>query len=273
MRRSKELGLTSLVLLGLLIGSGVAWAQEEAPEVEVVDTEQAEDTLFNFGYDILHHFFGWNLSALDGLFDCSLGDGEFTLTYGAPTADGSIPVDNLEDEVGVVTFPDRPEDQLAEGLEPAGAPAPYTGAEGECGLSGGDVTGPAGQVNHGMFMKLFNRLYQGSGRGCVARFIAQSELGKGDQQVGPEGDPDYTPIVGGETGVVDFESVEADCEHGNKKPEVAESEVQGNGRPEHAGKPEDAGKPDHAGKPEGTGKPDHAGKPDNPGRSAPGNDE
>ncbi len=188
MRKLNKLGLTSLVLLGLLIGSGVAWAQENPPEVEGVESDQASDTLFNFGYDILHHFFGWNLSALDGLFDCSLEDGEFTLTYGAPTDEGSIPVDNLEDEVGVVTFPDRPEDQLAEGLEPAGAPAPYTGADGECGLSGGDVTGPAGQVNHGMFMKLFNSLYEGQGRGCVVRFIAHSDLGKGDQQVGPEGD-------------------------------------------------------------------------------------
>ena len=149
-------------------------------------------------------------------------------------------MDNLENEVGVVTFPDRPADQLAEGLEPAGAPEPYTGAEGECGLSGGDVTGPAGQVNHGMFMKLFNRLYEGSSRGCVARSIAQSDLGKGDQQVGPEDDPGYAPIAGGETGEIDFESIEADCEHGKKKSDVTETEAQGNGRPDHADKPEGA---------------------------------
>jgi hypothetical protein len=267
MRRIKRLGLTALVLSTVLIGSGVAWAQDST-EVEV-EPEQTSDTMLNFGYDILHHFFGWNLSALDGVFDCSL-EGPYTLTYGVPTDDGWIPVDNLEDDAGVVMFPDRPQDELGDGLEAAGAPTPYSGADGECGLGGGDVTGPNGQVNHGMFMKMFNRLYEGSGRGCVARYIAHSDLGKGEQQVGPEGDPNYQPIVGGETGQADFESVEASCEHGKKHSEnVADeedgTEVHGNGNPGHGGRP------DHAGKPHDD-QSNHPGKPENPGNSAHGSE-
>jgi len=265
MRRLVKPGITALVLFGLLVGSGVAWAQDEAPELEDTETAQDADTLFSFGYDIIHRFFGWNLSALDGLFDCSL-EGTYTATYGAPTAEGVIPVDDLQNDAGVVIFPARPEEELAEGLEPAGAPFAYSGADSECGVSGGDVTGPAGQVNHGMFMKLFNSLYEGTGRGCLIRHLAQSDLGKGDQQVVPGEDPDFDPIVSGESGEIAFASVEADCEHGKKTENEDDTDAQGAGRPDHAGKPEDTGKP------EGSGKPDHAGRPDSPGRSdsAPG---
>jgi hypothetical protein len=272
MRRLIKPGITAFVLFGLLVGSGVAWAQEEASEPEDAETAQDADTLFSFGYDILHRFFGWNLSALDGLFDCSL-EGTYTATYGAPTDDGVIPVDDLQDEAGVVIFPERPEEELAEGLEPVGAPFPYSGADSECGVSGADVTGPAGQVNHGMFMKLFNSLYDGTGRGCVVRHLAQSDLGKGDQQVAPDEDPDFEPVVGGESGQIDFASVETDCEHGKKSENQADIDAQTTGRPDHAGKPEGTGKPENTGKPDDAGKPGHAGKPDNPGRSAPGNDD
>ena len=54
---------------------------------------------------------------------------------------------------------------------------------GECITGGGSVEGPNGQVNHGMFMKLFNSIYEGKGRGCLVKLFAQSDLGKGDQQV------------------------------------------------------------------------------------------
>jgi hypothetical protein len=238
----------------------VAWAQDQAPELEETETAHDADTLFSFGYDIIHRFLGWNLSALDGLYDCTL-EGPYTATYGASADDGVIPVDDLQNEAGVVIFPGRPEEELAEGLEPADGPVEYSGADGECGVSGGDVTGPAGQVNHGMFMKLFNSLYEGTGRGCVVRHLAQSDLGKGDQQVAAGEDSDFDPIVGGESGEIDFASVEADCEHGRKTDNEDDIDAQQKGKPEGSGKPEN------------TGKPDHAGKPDNPGRSAPGNDD
>ena len=250
MRRLMRPGISLIVLVGLLVGSGVAWASEEADEVADTETEHA-DTLFNFGYDIVYHLFVWNLSALDGLFECSLEGEPLTATYGEPTGEGLVPVDNLEDEAGPVLFPNRPPEELAEGLEPADAPVAYSGAEGECGLSGGEVSGPAGQVNHGMFMKLFNSLYEGAGRGCVVRHLAQSELGKGEEQVGPEGDPDFEAVVAGDTGEIEFTSINADCEHTDKKSENGTDETaHGSGRPDTAGKPDDTGKPDAPGRSE-----------------------
>ena len=249
MRRLMRPGISVIVLFGLLVGSAVAWADEDTAELEATETEQVADTLFNFGYDIIHHFFGWNLSALDGLYNCSLEDGSLTATYGEPTGEGVIPVDNLEDEAGVVLFPNRPEEELAEGLEPADAPVAYSGADGECGLSGGEVSGPAGQVNHGMFLKLFNSLYEGFGRGCVVRHLAQSELGKGEQQVGPGGDPNFESVVVGDTGEIDFTSINADCEHATKKSKNADdANAEGSGRPDPAGKPDNSGKPDSPGR-------------------------
>ena len=157
-------------------------------------------------------------------------------------------VDILEGDAGVVQFPNRPAEQVAENLEPADSPVSYTGAEGFCGLSGGEVSGPNGQVNHGMFMKLFNSLYDGRGRGCVVRHLAQSDLGKGDQQVQANDTTPFESVEAGDTGTVDFTTTEADCEHGRKADEQgggAELEARGgngsNGKPDHAGKPENTG--------------------------------
>lgn len=241
MRKLKRSGITVFVLTGLLVGSGVAWADDEAAELEETEAEQIADTLFNFGYDIIRRLLVWNLSALDGLYDCTLENGELTATYGETSEEGVIPVDNLEDEDGVVSFPDRPEEELADGLEPAGTPVEYSGADGECGLSGGEVTGPEGQVNHGMFLKLFNSLYEGTGRGCVVRHIAQSDLGKGDQQVEAGEDPDFESVQAGDTGVIDFTSIETDCEKVDKATENGENS-HGNGKPDQAGKPDSPGK-------------------------------
>jgi hypothetical protein len=248
MRRVTKRGIGFVVLIGLLVAPGLAWAAGETAESQDAETEQVPDTLFTFGYDILHHVFAWNLSALDGQFDCSL-DGSLTATYGGPTAEGVIPISNLEDDGAIVMFPNRPEAELAEGLDPADAPIPYSGADGECGLSGGDVSGPAGQVNHGMFMKLFNSLYEGAGRGCVVRHLAQSELGKGEQQVGPGGDPSFESVVAGDTGDIDFTSISAVCERTDKKIENGEGEDTHRGnRPDSAGKPDSSGRPDSPGK-------------------------
>ncbi len=165
MRTLRRFGVTALVLTGMLAGSAVAWAQtddEDVIEIEVEDSEDVTDTLFNFGYDLVNRLFLWNLSALDGIFDCTLENGPLTATYGETSDAGVVLVDTLVGDAGVVQFPNRPADQVADDLEPADSPVAYAGADGECGLSGGEVSGPNGQVNHGMFMKLFNSLYDGA---------------------------------------------------------------------------------------------------------------
>ncbi|MGH8947523.1 MAG: hypothetical protein ACRDXF_01595 [Acidimicrobiia bacterium] len=249
MRTLRRFGVTALVLTGLLAGSGVALAQTDDEDViEIEDAEDVNDTLFNLGYDIFNRLFLWNLSALDGIFDCALENGVLTATYGETSEAGLVPVENLEGVAGVVEFPNRPADEVADDLEPADAPVAYAGADGECGLSGGEVSGPNGQVNHGMFMKLFNSLYEGRGRGCVVRHLAQSDLGKGDQQIQANDTTPFESVEAGDTGTVEFTSAEADCEHGRTAGEQdvgPESDAQAgngsNGKPDHAGKPDDAG--------------------------------
>jgi len=255
MRRFRRSGSALLILVGLVAGTGTSVAWADTDEEEVVDTEDVADTLFNFGYDLINRILLWNLSALDGLYDCTLENGQLTATYGEASDQGVIPVDNLEDEAGVTSFPNRPQEEVAEDLEAADAPIAYSGGDGECGLSGGEVTGPNGQVNHGMFMKLFNSLYEGKGRGCVVRHLAQSDLGKGDQQVKASEGPDIEPVTAGDTGTIDFATAEAACEHGEKdkgdRGEDTDIEVEdGNGKPEHNGNGNGNGKPDHGGKPD-----------------------
>jgi hypothetical protein len=122
---------------------------------------------------------------------------------------------------------------------------PDPDADPECELTGGEVAGPSGQVNHGMFMKLFNSLYDGNSRGCVIRYLAQSDLGKGDQQVKVGDDVAVETEETDETAPIDFTTVEADCEKGG-----------------------DDGLEDSNGNGNGKGKPDSAGKPESPGKSA-----
>ena len=120
-------------------------------------------------------------------------------------------------------------------------------ADPDCDLSGGEVAGPNGQVNHGMFMKLFNSLFEGTGRGCVVRHLAQSDLGKGDQQVkAGEVVSDGSDVEG--EGSVDFTTIETKCQQGPGDGEDADLEEEGNGKPPWAGKPEGKGKPDFPGK-------------------------
>jgi hypothetical protein len=262
MQRLKRTGITIIALIGLLSGSAVAFAADEEVAEAETDADESADTLFNFGYDLVNRVFVWGLSRLDGIYDCTLENGTLTATYGTTDDEGVIPVDNLEDEAGAVMFPNRPADEVADDQVPAEAPIAYLGADGECGVSGGNVSGPNGQVNHGMFMKLFNSIYDGPRRGCVVRHLAQSGLGQGDQQV-EAGDDAVEPVTMGDSGTVDFTSIETDCERGKTTDDQAvetESDAQaGNGRPEGAGKP------DHAGKPGATG----SDRPGNSG-SAPG---
>lgn len=124
----------------------------------------------------------------------------------------------------------------------------------DCELTEGEVAGPNGQVNHGMFMKLFNSLYEGNGRGCVVRHLAQSDLGKGDQKVKVkddiEAETDSEGVESGTEETVAFTSVETVCQHGPDNGDELESEDDGKGKPPWAGKPEGKGKPDSPGKSE-----------------------
>ena len=202
--------------MGWRIPAPRSWSQTEEDNGIARDSEDVTDTLFNLGYDPFNRLLLWNLSALDGIYDCTLENGPLTATYGETSETGVVLVDILEGDAGVVQFPNRPAEQVAEDLEPADSPVSYTGAEGVCGLSGGEVSGPNGQVNHGMFMKLFNSLYDGRGRGCVARHLAQSDLGKGDQQIQANDTTPFESVEAGDTGTVDFATAEADCEHGKQ---------------------------------------------------------
>jgi hypothetical protein len=223
-------GITFLAIVALLAVSGLASASSDTEE-------DSDDTVFNFAYDEEFHVFLWNITANDGTYDCSLENGELTATYGE-TTDDVIAVDDLTDESDeTVTFENRPPDEVdQEEYDVAEEPIPYSGADGECGLSGGEVTGPNGQVNHGMFLKLFNSLYEGTGRGCLVRYIAQSDLGKGDQQINvSDVDDQFESAEAGDEGTVDFSTFSADCERG-KSGEARNSASNGRGRPEFAGK-------------------------------------
>ena len=228
-----------LTVVALSLGATAAWAAE---------TEESDaDTVFNFGYDEENKVFVWGTSSLDSVLDCRILAGTYQTKY--VDVSGRFWVDDLlDDSAEPVTFPIR-DDATAE-------PIPYA-VDGECALSGGVVSGPNGQVNHGMFMKLFNALYDGSGRGCLVRHLARSGLGKGDQPIRvPEvGDQVLTTP---ESGRMDIESVLTRCGLSDD----GDTEETADDRAERAGK----GKPPWAGQSggNGKGKPPWAGQPGGP---------
>jgi hypothetical protein len=61
----------------------------------------------------------------------------------------------------------------------------------------GIVEGPNGQINHGQVMKQLHELTDGQNSGCLTSAVAQSDLGKGDQE--------------GLVGEIDPLTVEVDC--------------------------------------------------------------
>lgn len=197
-----------LALLGLFASAGIAAAAED----------DSEDTVFNYGYDSDNHVLVWGAEPTDGPYDCTIEvEGNLNATYGI-TEEGLVVVETLHDGDAVVTFTPTPASDLPDDFEgePATEDVEYTGSEGECVLSGGVVEGPNGQVNHGMVMKLFNAMYEGARRGCVVRYLAQSDFGKDDQQVNvPDVDPEAEELESGDSGEIDLESVLADCERGN----------------------------------------------------------
>lgn len=173
-----------IVALGMLAASGVSWADDKAPE-EPTGDEAAVETTVNFAYDAENHLFMVNAWTSEDEYDCSLPATSLMVGYGA-TEDGSL------------TFSPEVEGEL----------------DGNCVLSGGVVGGPNGQINHGQFMKLFHQVVGKKGNGCLNRMIAQSDLGKGDQQIRTS-DVDEEFEVG-ESGTVEFTTFTADCDRGKK---------------------------------------------------------
>ena len=182
--------------LSLLFGAGIASANGG-------DGESEGDTRFNFGYDAVAQRFLFNTQATDSSpYDCTLQNGNLTATYGAPEGD-IIPVVGLTDDDGTVTFKPT-EFALAEGVQEATQNSiGYPGPEDECRISAFAI-GDQGHINHGQFMKLFNELIDMRGRGCLNRWLAQSSLGKADQE-------SLVTKIG-----ITFTTALATCDHGNK---------------------------------------------------------
>ena len=183
--------------LSLLFSAGIASANS-------ADGERDEDTLFNFGYDAQERLFLFNTQATDSSpFDCTLQKGTLTATYLDPDVDGVIPVDDLTDEDGTISFGPT-EFELADVEAVTEKSIEYLGAQEECGISA-YAFGDQARINHGQFMKLFHSLIDMRGRGCLNRWLAQSNLGKDDQE----------DLVTTETGIT-FTTALATCEHGKK---------------------------------------------------------
>jgi hypothetical protein len=230
-------------IFGLLAASGVAYADTDD------DNGQEPDTTFNFGYDQDNGVFVWGASDSDGLYDCTLANGELDATY-VRVPDEHLLVTDLQDADGTVQLEPNQDHEDSAGAEPVA----YPGPDDECAVSGDLVAGPEGQINHGMFLRLFNLMYDGPARGCLVRHIAQSDLGQGDQQVNvPDVDPD-ADTEDPETGTIEFETVMTKCNHG---PAVLAETDDESGPPAHAARPA------HAGPPEQTGKPDNVGSQGN----------
>jgi len=212
--KRKRIGLISLLLGALLLSSGIAGASV------------LEDTAVNYGYDETNRLLVLNTSPYDVL---------------DPEAACQLDED-LEDDAGTehnVFYPSFDPIEV-EDLEDIDGTT--------CEMQAAEVTGPNGQVNHGMVMKAFKDLYDGPRRGCVNRHLAQSDLGKDDQQIlgsDLEADPEFEPSTS--PSMVEFFTALADC----KKAEDADGETLSNGNDKGKGRPEWAGQkggPNSAGK-------------------------
>ena len=210
-------GFVATVVIAVLALSGVALAQDGDPAPDE-GADETEDTGFNFAYDEIFQLFVFNLwDNANGPWDCALNSAGAELTYGVDGEgdESSVVVSELTIDGEAATFESTDDE-----ADPPAEPLEY-GIDNECTLKGVSVAGPNGQINHGMFMKLFNSTWDGGpGRGCVNRFLARSDLGKGDQQVtvSEAAEAEFTPVADGDTGEVGFTSVLADCkrEKGNR---------------------------------------------------------
>ena len=162
------------------------------------------DTLFNVGYDSSFQILFWGTAPNDGSVDCELENGPVTVDFGE------------DDSVEATDFAD-------------------------CSMNGVQVTGPNGQINHGMFMKAFNSVFEGKGRGCLNRHLAKLDFGKGDQKVKvPDVDPAFEPAETGDSVDVDFLTFVTDCERKVKEKDSDDGESttgsHGHGKPDSPGK-------------------------------------
>ena len=153
-----------MVAIGLLAVASVASADESIPE------EAAPVDTLIYGYDADTHVFIVHTLSTDATYGCEVPV-DVLVGYGS-VAEGSFSITPLDDEGIAVEIPELSTD---EGSEEA--------ADGICELSGSVVGGPNGQINHGQFMKLFRQILGTKTSGCLNRIIAQSDLGKGDDQV------------------------------------------------------------------------------------------
>jgi hypothetical protein len=173
----KKYSISSLVVVTLLGMSGIALAEHEESHLG--------DTRFSFGYDDLNHFLAINIGSNDTA-DCTLEGTALPATY----------------------------ENGADGVYRVGLPASYD----LCDVSGVVVAGPNGQINHGQFMKAAKSLLGDmQGHGCVNRYLAKSNIGKGN-------DPTHLAVskvealefVFGGAGTIDFTAEEVDCNRGKK---------------------------------------------------------
>jgi hypothetical protein len=204
-RKTRFAILTSVIAATTLVVAGVASAGASSDD---------DDTLLTFGYDEVNHILIANVSGTDTPYDCSLA-ATYTTQYGEATG-AAVPIDMLLDEgLHPVEFGNRPVELVGDDYEPADEPIVYSGADGACGLNGVIVAGPNGQINHGQVMKAFHSLIDMKGHGCINRIIAQSDLGKGDQQLKTS---DVDPLFEiSDEGIVEFTSETTDCVHGKDK--------------------------------------------------------
>lgn len=162
--------------------------------------------------------------------------------FTTPEADSEEPACEIAEE-GSYTIEEGEEGELVvtpvaeEGAEEAEAVE-------NCDLNATDVTGPNGQVNHGSvvsnFVKALREAGYEGGMGCYVRLIAQSEYGKGDQQVKVSDIDDNEEDEEGseeEPSELSFTVSETTC----GGPDDSDDDAKG--KPEWAGK----GKPDWAG--------------------------
>ena len=162
-------------LVALVLGiSGIAFAK-------VTDEP---DTWFTYGYDADNHVLVFGTSPADTEV-CSL-DGRVTAEYGMFEA-GMAMVELMQG--GMNVFDEA------------------------CPLAAWLVAGPQGQINHGQVVRTFSHALEGWHKGCLMRWVAGSQFGKGEEQVRtPDADPEFVPEGMGELELMTQGAV---CEHGN----------------------------------------------------------
>lgn len=204
----------------------------------VVAAEDGDDTVVNYGYDEDSRFFMLNVTSLDYApyreaiddDEVEAGDIETLLAMCGLALDGDpVEYGYTFDGEAISLFETDESGQF----DPEDIPYDTS----TCGGFIGDVvTGPAGQVNHGMFMKTLNSLFDGPRKGCIVRHIAGSSLGKDDQQVLANEDDVATEGEQVEIeGTATFSTVSTDCQKGKDRTSSDEDGVANRkgGPPQH----------------------------------------